>query len=213
LQRLTDNNAAPVTVGAIDGTRSGEQVISWGMNLLHWNAKWVVGYRASTETVIALERGEVDIASSGSSVLVRRLVDTGKFQLLSQSGIVVDGRMRRRTDFADTPMMAELVAGKLTDAGARDAFGYLEAMTLMDPWIALQPDTPNSIVAEYRNAFKKVTADPEFIENGKLISEDMRPMFDRDFELLVRTAAERLTPAADSYIRAMQARQGIRAKD
>lgn len=213
LPRLNDKTAPPATVGAIDGTRSGEQIISWGMELLGWNAKWVVGYRASTETTVALERGEVDIASSGSSILINRLIDTGKFQLLSQSGIVVEGKMRRRSDFADTPMMAELISGKLTDPGARDAFSYLEAMTLMDPWIALPPETPDSIVAAYREAFRKAASDPEFLEKGKRISEDMRPMFHTDFELLVKTAADKLTPAADAYIKALQTKQGIRGKE
>ena len=213
LPRLTDKMAPPVTVGAIDGTRSGEQVISWGIELLGWNAKWVVGYRASTETTIALERGEVDLTSSGSSTLVRRLTETGKFQVLCQSGIVADGKMRRRSDFADVPTMAEFIAGKLTDPVARDAFSYLEAMTSMDPWMALPPDTPPSIVATYRETFKKATADPEFLEKGKRISEDIRPMFHADFELLVKTAADRLTPAADAYIKTLQVKQGIRAKE
>ncbi len=213
LPRLSNKIAPPVTVGAIDGTRSGEQVISWGIELLGWNAKWVVGYRASTETTIALERGEVDLTSSGSSILVRRLTDTGKFQVLCQSGIVVDGKMRRRSDFADVPTMAELIDGKLTDPGALDAFNYLEAMTSIDPWMALPPNTPSSVVATYREAFKKATADPEFIEKGKRISEDIRPMFHGDFELLVKTASDRLTPAAEAYIKAMQVKQGIRAKE
>ena len=121
--------------------------------------------------------------------------------------------MRRRSDFADVPTMAELIAGKLADPGARDAFNYLEAMTSMDPWMALPPDTPPSIVAMYRKAFKQAASDPEFIEKGKRISEDISPMFHAVFELLVKTAADRLTLAADAYIKALQVKQGIRAKE
>lgn len=212
-QRLNDKAATPVPVGAVDGTRSGEQMSSWGMEFLDWNAKWVVGYRGASETSIALERGEVDIVSTSNSFLIKRLTDTGKFRLLSQSGIVVDGKLRRRTDFADTPVMAELVAGKLTDPGARDAFSYWEAICLMDPWVSLPPDTPTPIVATYREAFNKMIADPEFIEKGKRISEDIGPMSHADIEGLVRTAAERLTPAAESFLRAMHAKQGLRPKE
>jgi putative tricarboxylic transport membrane protein len=212
-QRLNDKAATPVPVGAVDGTRSGEQMSSWGMEFLDWNAKWVVGYRGASETSIALERGEVDIVSTSNSFLIKRLTDTGKFRLLSQSGIVVDGKLRRRTDFADTPVMAELVAGKLTDLGARDAFSYWEAICLMDPWVSLPPDTPTPIVATYREAFSKMIADPEFIEKGKRISEDIGPMSHADIEGLVKTAAERLTPAAESFLRAMHAKQGLRPKE
>lgn len=212
LPRLTDKNVSPVVIGAIDGTRSGEEVIAWGIELLNWNAKWVVGYRTSVETVYALERNEVDIASVGSSILVRRLTDTGQFVLLSQSGTVVDGKMRRRSDFAEVPMMAELIAGKLATPDARDAFSFLESMALMDPWIALPGGTPDAIVAQYREAFQKTATNPSFLEMGKSISEDIRPMYHADFEWLVRTTAEKLTPGAESFMQSLREKQGIRPK-
>jgi tripartite-type tricarboxylate transporter receptor subunit TctC len=212
-ERLTDKNAPPVPIGAVDGTRSGEQMSSWGMEFLDWNAKWVVGYRGASETTVALERGEVDIVSTSNSFLIKRLTDTGKYRLLSQSGIVVDGKLRRRTDFPDTPVMAELIAGKLTTPGARDAFSYWEAICLMDPWVALPPETPASIVATYREAFNKLLADPEFIEKGKRISEDIGPMTHGDIEGLVKAAAARLTPEAEAFIRAMHSKQGLRPKE
>lgn len=212
-QRLTDKAATPVPVGAVDGTRSGEQMTSWGMEFLDWNAKWVVGYRGASETSVALERGEVDVISTSNSFLIKRLIDTGKYKLLSQSGIVVDGKLRRRTDFADTPVMAELIGGKLTDQGARDAFSYWEAICLMDPWVALPPDTPAPVVATYRETFSKMMADPDFLEKAKRISEDIGPMTHVDIEGLVKTAAERLTPGAEVFIRAMHTKQGLRAKE
>jgi tripartite-type tricarboxylate transporter receptor subunit TctC len=212
-ERLTNKSATPVPVGAVDGTRSGEQMSSWGMEFLDWNAKWVVGYRGASETSVALERGEVDIISTSNSFLIKRLTDTGKYRLLSQSGIVVDGKLRRRTDFADTPVMAELIAGKLKDKGARDAFSYWEAICLMDPWIALPPDTPAAIVDTYRDAFNKMSADPDFLEKGKRISEDIGPMTPGDIEGLVKTAADRLTPEAEAFIRAMHSKQGLRSKE
>jgi len=198
-ERLKDKSAAPVAVGAVDGTRSGEQMISWGMEFLDWNAKWVVGYRGANETSIALERGEVDLVTTANSFLIKRLTDTGKFKVLSQSGVVVDGKIRRRTDFPDTPVMAELIASKLADPVARDAFRYLEAMCLVDPWVSLPPNTPPDIVAAYREAFQKMLADPEFIEKGKRISEDIGPMTHADVELLVKTASDRMTPAASIH--------------
>ena len=212
-ERLTNKAAPPVPVGAVDGTRSGEQMTSWGTEFLDWNTKWVVGYRGASETSVALERGEVDIISTSNSFLIKRLIDTGKFKLLSQSGIVLDGKLRRRTDFPDTPVMAELISAKLTDKGARDAFSYWEAICLMDPWVALPPDTPAPMVTMYREAFKKMSADPEFLEKGKRISEDIAPITHVDVEGLVKTAAERLTPEAESFIRAMHKKQGLRPKE
>lgn len=211
-RRLTDKSAAPVPVGAVDGTRSGEQMVSWGMEFLDWNAKWVVGYRGAADTSVALERGEVDMSSTSNSFLIQRLMDTDKFTLISQSGVVVDGKLRRRTDFADTPVMSELIADRLKDAAARDAFRYWEAICVMDPWISLPPDTPAPIVATYRQAFVKMTADPEFLEKGKRISADIGAMTHADIERLVQTAAAKFTPDAEKFLRAMQVKQGLRAK-
>lgn len=211
-QRLTDKSAPPVPVGAVDGTRSGEQMVSWGMEFLDWNAKWVVGYRGAADTTVALERGEVDIVSTSNSFLIQRLMDTGKFLLISQSGVVVDGKLRRRTDFADTPVMSELIGDRMKDGGARDAFFYWEAICVMDPWTSLPPDTPAPIVATYRQAFTKMMADPEFLEKGKRISEDIGIMTHVDIENLVQTSAARFTPEAEKFLRAMQGKQGLRAK-
>ena len=212
-KRLKDRSALPVAVGAVDGTRSGEQMISWGMEFLGWNAKWVVGYRNANETSVALERGEVDMVTTANSFLVKRLTETGKFKVLSQSGVVKDGKIRRRSDFADVPVMAELITAKLTDPSTRDAFSYLEAMCLVDPWVSLPPDTPAPIVAMYREAFQKMLKDPEFLEKGKRISEDMGPMTYADVELLVKTADERLTPVSETFIRTLLTKQGIRPKE
>jgi hypothetical protein len=211
--RLRDRSASPVAVGAVDGTRSGEQMISWGMEFLDWNAKWVVGYRNANETSIALERSEVDLVTTANAFLIKRLADTGRFKVLTQSGVVIGGQIRRRSDFPDVPVMAELISAKLTNSVARDAFKYLEAMCLIDPWLSLPPNTPPDIVAQYREAFQKMVADPEFIEKAKRISEDVGPMTHADVELLVTTANERLTPASEAFIRALLNKQGIRPKE
>ena len=109
--------------------------------------------------------------------------------------------------------MAELITNKLTDPVARDAFRYLEAMCLIDPWLSLPPNTPQDIVTIYREAFQKMLADPEFIEKAKRISEDVGPMTHADVALLVKTASERMTPAAETFIRTLLVKQGIRPKE
>jgi hypothetical protein len=55
-------------------------------------------------------------------------------------------------------------------------------------------------------------ADPEFLEKGKRISEDIGAMTHADIEGLVQTAAAKFTPDAEAFLRAMQAKQGLRTK-
>jgi hypothetical protein len=45
-------------MGSLSGIpRSGMQMAAWGIELLDWNAKWVIGYRGTNELTLALERG------------------------------------------------------------------------------------------------------------------------------------------------------------
>ena len=211
-KRIGETSGEPVPMGAVDGARSGEQMVSWGIEFLDWNAKWVVGYRGAADTTVALERGEVDLATTSNSFLIQRLLQTGNFTLVAQSGIVVDGKLHRRSDFADVPVFSELIAGRIQNPAARDAFLYWEAICVMDPWVALPPDTPAAMTAGYRAAFGKMMVDPEFLEKGKKISEDIGTLTHGDVEGLVRTAAAKLTPEAEGFLRAMQAKQGLRLR-
>lgn len=211
-KRLGEKPGEPAPMGAVDGARSGEQMVSWGIEFLDWNAKWVVGYRGAADTTVALERGEVGLATTSNSFLIQRLLQTGNFTLVAQSGIVVDGKLRRRSDFADVPVFSELIAGRIQDPAARDAFLYWEAICVMDPWVSLPPDTPTAMTTGYRAAFAKMMVDPEFLEKGKKISEDIGTLTHGDVEGLVRTAAAKLTPEAEGFLRAMQAKQGLRLR-
>src|SRR5712671_5425502 len=100
--RLYDRGAAPVIMGALGGVpRSGMLTTAWGIEYLDWNAKWVVGYRGTSELMIALERGEIDMTSTGNLFHVHRLLATGKFKVLAQTGMLKNGRRMARPEFAD----------------------------------------------------------------------------------------------------------------
>src|SRR5262249_13527920 len=65
--RLHDKRAGPAVMGALGGVpRSGMQITAWGIEFLGWNAKWVLGYRGTSDLMIALERGEIDMTSTAN---------------------------------------------------------------------------------------------------------------------------------------------------
>ncbi len=65
--RLHDKTAKPVIMGMVGTTlRSGHYQVLWGVALLGWNVKWVVGYTRTAELRQAMERGEIEM------ILVRR---------------------------------------------------------------------------------------------------------------------------------------------
>jgi tripartite-type tricarboxylate transporter receptor subunit TctC len=209
--RLYDKSQPPLFYGVIDGTRASEQVSVWGIEYLGWNAKVVVGYRGTSAVMLAMERGEVDMGSTGSAFHIKNLLDSGKFRVLSQSGTIENGQFVGRPDFGDAPIFGKLMHEKLTDPVARQAFSYWEAINALDKWVGLTDGTSDEIVDAYRAAFARAIADPEFQDRGAKISEDILPMGYRDVEALVGQLAN-ATEEAEAYIKELQRKQGIRVK-
>lgn len=207
--RLHDRQARPVVMGSTAGVpRSGMQITVWGTEFLGWNTKWVVGYRGTNDLMLALERGEIDMTSTANLFLIQKLLATGKFKLLVQTGTLRHGVAVARPDFGDVPTLASLVEGRIHDPAARTAFGYWSNIASIDKWLALPPKTPKAMLEVYRDAYGKMVQNPEFIERGKRTSDDFVPMSSAEVETLVRALGA--TPdAAFDYTSALLKKQGL----
>lgn len=211
--RLLDKSKPPVVVGSIGGVpRSGMQMAAWGIDLLGWNAKWVIGYRGTDDLMLALDRGEVDMTSTGNIFQINKLISTGKFQVLTQSGQLQNGVLAPRPEFKSAPLFNNLVEGKIKDPLAQKGYAYWKTLIEMDKWFALPPGTPPEYVKIYREAFARTTKNPEFIEQGKKISEDFEPMEADAVESRIHTLGS-TPPEAIDYISGMLARQGLTPKE
>jgi tripartite-type tricarboxylate transporter receptor subunit TctC len=208
--RLLSKGAEPVVMGVTGGVpRSGMQAAAWGIEFLGWNARWVVGYRGTNDLIQALERGEVDMTSTGNMFQIRKMLATGNFKILSQSGAFSNGSFSPRADFGDAPLMTRLVGEKVRESTAAQAFAYWANMTAIDKWVALPPGTPVAIRDMYREAFQKILQDPDFVEQSRKISDDFMPMSAEDVEALVFRLWETPNESIE-YISAMLNRQGLK---
>jgi len=81
-------------------------------------------------------------------------------------------------------------------------------MTMIDKWIALPAKTPAPLVESYRAAFRRLVADPQFVNAGKEMGEDFAPMTDRDVASILRTLHD-TPPEAMQFTSDMLRRQGI----
>jgi len=207
--RLYDKNAPPVVMGSLGGVpRSGMQTTAWGIAFLGWNAKWVVGYPGTNELLLALDRGEIDMTSTANLFHVRKLLESGKFKILTQSGSLKNGQMVPRAEFGSAPLVTTLMQGKITDPTAKQGFDYWISITALDKWIALPPNTPEALVRAYREAYQPAFADTKFAEMGKKISEDFEPMSHQDVTWLVQKLGA-TSPEALAYISTMLRKQGL----
>jgi hypothetical protein len=166
--------------------------------------KWVVGYRGTNDLAVALERGEIDMTATGTVPLVQKMLATGKFDILAQSGMMQDGSFVKRPEFGDAPIIAKDMTGKIKDPVAKKGFEYRAALNMMDKWLALPPGTPQPIVDVYRKAFAEMAKDPEYLQRGS----DYAPVSYKEIEGLVRTLSA--TPNESiSYITTMLRGQGL----
>jgi tripartite-type tricarboxylate transporter receptor subunit TctC len=208
-ERLYDKSKPPVVMGAVGGVpRSGMQTTAWGIEILGWNAKWVLGYPGTNDLFVALERGEIDMTASSNLFQVQKLLDTGKVKVLTQTGIMENGKFSGRSEFGDVPVFPNQVESKPRNAVQDQGYRYWFALVLLDKWLALPPNTPKPMVAAYREAFKKMAKDPEFLEKGKKMSQDFEAQTGEDVQNLIVTLGK-TSPEAFEYIRAMMKRQGI----
>jgi tripartite-type tricarboxylate transporter receptor subunit TctC len=209
-KRLYDRSQPPVIMGALGGVpRSGMQMTAWGNAYLGWNAKWVVGYRGTKDLLVALERGEIEMTATGNLSEVQRLIDSGVVKILSQSGAIRNGELTARVD--KVPLLTKLMDGKVNDDIEKKSFAYWSALTAIDKWLALPPETPADIVETYRQAYEKVMADPEFVARSQSLSEDMIPQSAADVKRLIDTLGS-IPPEAIEQISVMLRSQGLDAQ-
>lgn len=209
IPRLKTAAAPPAIMGSIGGIpRSGMQATAWGIEFLGWNAKWVIGYRGTNDLMLALERSEIDMTATGNINLINKLVGTGQFAIISQSGSLENGKLMSRPDFGDTPLFATLMKDSLGNPAVKQAFDYWSSLSSIDKWIALPETTPQAIVDVYRAAFLRATSSPEFLAQGRRISEDFETMRWEDVEQLLRTLGSS-PPDAIGYMNTLLRKQGL----
>ena len=209
VERLFNKSAKSVAIGVVGSTlRTGHYQVLWGAAFLGWNVQWVQGYRITGELRQAMERGEIDMTSFGSSIDIDYLLATGKFTVASQSGAVIDGKMVSRPVLGNAPIISDLVKGKIKDPLAQKAFEYGESIVQMGMWLALPPETPDGIVATYIKAFEAALNDSEFQTAWAKIDPDLPVASKAELEKLVRELGQ-APPEALDYIQAELKRQGF----
>jgi len=208
-KRLFDRSAPPITMGIASAVpRSGQLMAAWGIGVLGWNAKWVVGYRSTSALMFALQQGEIEMTATSNTFSLQNLIDSGKFKVLTQSGGLQNGALVPRPEFPNAPLLSDQVAGKMTDPVAVQSFNYWRGVLLADKFLALPPGAPKPVAEAYRKAYREMSADPEFILHGRRISEVFAPMTDADIRSLVETVAA-TPPEALAYLDTMLRKQGI----
>ena len=129
--------------------------------LLGTKFKVVDGYKGSQEALFALEKGEVDGHSSGSSSAILRgriepWLKAGKVKILAQIGLEKD------PEYPDIPLIVELAS----TSAERQILQVVFTQQVMAWPVVAPPGVPAERVKALRDAFDAAMMDPEFLSEA-----------------------------------------------
>ena len=104
-----------------------------------------------------------------------------------------------------------MVGAKVNDPGEKQAINYTLGLTQVGQWLALPPETPEPVVAAYRNAFNSTFRDSSFRDKLQQIDSELTEMSaDEVTALIARITAT--SPDVLNYMRSVARKQGIKAE-
>jgi tripartite-type tricarboxylate transporter receptor subunit TctC len=208
MPRLYDKSAEPVIMGDVDGNRASGQLGLWGPEFLGWNMKYVVGYSGTGAMTMAFKSGETHAYVTYNSFMLNPMKESGEYVFVVQAGFPKGGKFVARPDFADVPVLSDLVKSKLSGLEL-EAFEGWEAMVAAGMWYALPPKTPDEFVAAYRKAHDQAVEDPEFDNlTKKQYSEVYSTTNGEETDRMVHQLAEISDDVLD-YIQVLKQKVGI----
>jgi tripartite-type tricarboxylate transporter receptor subunit TctC len=148
--------------------------------LLGTRFKVITGYQGTQETILAIERTEVDGRCGWGFASLKTTkpdwVRDRKLNYLVQLGLT------KSTDFPDVPLAIDLVQ----NAAGKDMLTLLfTPLDLNRPFLA-PPGIPGERAAELRNAFMRAMKDPGLREEmRKLAGEDVNPTAGEEMQTLL----------------------------
>jgi tripartite-type tricarboxylate transporter receptor subunit TctC len=180
IKSFADVREREFTVGVTGGASIGV-LLPAGLNK-YGGAKFklVRGYKGSADTVLALERGEVDVV--GATGLPSTLVRTPGWITKGEAVIIYQAALTRHRLLPNTPALPEL---GLTDEG-RAVLRVLASTAEIGRSIVMTPGVPAERLAALRKAFHAMLEDPEFLAASKQRNLMIDPASGEEMDAIVR---------------------------
>jgi tripartite-type tricarboxylate transporter receptor subunit TctC len=128
-------------------------------NLDGFQFEIICGYKGSQESILAMERAEVDYVSSAWNswrATHKAVIDRGEMIVAIQAGL------RRDRELPDVPLMQELVS----DPAKKKVIEFASAGAAIGRALITPPNTPADKLAALREAFDKMIADKDFLADA-----------------------------------------------
>ncbi|MDP2355784.1 MAG: tripartite tricarboxylate transporter substrate-binding protein [Beijerinckiaceae bacterium] len=180
ISSFEDARAREFTVGATGGA-SPAVLLPTALNV-YGGAKFKIirGYQGIADTLLALERGEVDVAGSGG--LVGLLVSHPTWVMERKAPLIYQASLKRHPLIPHVPTLEELA---LSDEG-RQVMRAISSTAEIGRSIVLPPDVPAARVAVLREAFQAMLKDKNVIAVAAKRNLMLDPGRGEDMDALVR---------------------------
>src|SRR2546421_3427169 len=160
----------PITMG---GEGSGADPDVYALlykNLFGAKVKLVTGYHGTNDTVLAMERGEVDglCGLSWSTLKSRHL----QWMQDKKINIVVQAALKKESELGDVPLITDVVK---TREQAQILKLFLGSQEMARPFAA-PPGIPEDRKAALIAAFDKTMKDPDFLGEAQKLNMDVNPV-------------------------------------
>ena len=162
--------------GAGSGTYAYPKVLN---GVLGTKFKQISGFPASSDVLLAMERGEVEgICESFDSIVTRRpdWIEKQKVHVLFQGGAEPNPRLQR------VPFILDLAA----NADEKQALEFLYASQGIGRPFVAPPGLPPERLKMLRDAFDATMKDPDFLREAKTQMFDIEPEDGAHLEALIR---------------------------
>jgi tripartite-type tricarboxylate transporter receptor subunit TctC len=178
---MADTFAFPVVMGG-SGPNDSETYVNLMNNTIGTKFKLVSGYKANSETLLAIERGEVEgLSGSWSSMKANRpkWVEDNQVRVLVQIGI------NPQTDLPGVPMIMDYVK----DDESRAMWKVALAMAQVGRPVAAPPGIPAELASILRKAFWDTMQDPAFVADMENAGREVSPESGESMERILQEVA------------------------
>ena len=167
-----------INVGCSGKSAQSYQFTAMLKNLGNFRFKMICGYGGFNDTALALERGEVDLASNGWAgwrVTHMGGLKSGDIVPVYQVGL------KRSGELPDVPLAQELVS----DPDAKKAIEFLSGGTAVGRALLGPPGMPPARVEFLRGVFDKMVADPAMKELATKRNLELEPTSGAEVQKIV----------------------------
>ena len=175
-----DMKTKPFRVGGAGATADDEIYADVLRNMFHLPLRVVSGYPGRAETVLSIQRGEIDglCGWSWSSLMSRDkyLLDSKQLIVTLQLGV------EKNLDLPGVPLVGDLTDDPKQKAALKLIFSRL---TIARPFAA-PPGLTAERAAALRAAFDATMRDPEFLAEMRKLALDVRPQSGLKVEQLIK---------------------------